>query len=180
MDFTIEKIIVLNKKIKNNKVNKKQLIKYRNNNVIKLLNKRKKYLQSKVINVEDYKLLTLYERIKRKQKKHFKKDDIDYKISELVQVNNYRLSNKKYCEFYNGYFNYLSYDFYLKFDYEDIKIKYKDFRNQTYQYIIDLIIISKNINNYQKKKNEKIMAFKLRIIDKLIDYIYSPTPNQSN
>jgi len=180
MDFTIEKVIILNKKIKDNKINKQQLIKYRNKNVIRLLCYRKKYLKSKIIDLDNYKPLSLCERIKRKQKKQIKRDNIDYKISNLVQINNYRLSNKKYCEFYNGYFNYLSYDFYLKFDYKDIKVKYRDFKNQTFQYIIDLLIISKNINNYQRRKNEKMVEFKLRVIDKLIDYMYNPTPNQSN
>ena len=160
MDFTIERIIVLNNKINNNKnnkngkLNKEYWSKYLNNSVLELLNKRKRSLEPEIIDLDNYKKMSLREEIIKKRKKNAKKDDIDWKISDLVVTNNHRgvyldqYKSYPLYEYYNNQYNIVRCTLFYK---EEALFQYLKFREKVYNHIIELLIISKNINNYQKK-----------------------------
>ena len=57
---------------------------------------------------------------------------------------------------------------------EEALFNYLEYREKVYDNIIQLLLISKNLNNLQKRLNEKTMQFKLRCCEKLIDCIYVP------
>lgn len=179
MDFLIAKFVCLNKRISNIKENnnkRKQLIKYRNKCLFKILKLKCEYERSKIIDLDNYKPLSLSEKIRRKQKSHFIKDNIDIKIHEVIDLNKLYKIIPQPVEFgfikkWDSGIQQYRIDKYSIVLPEEREKCFKNLENLRFN-IIDLLLISKNINNFQKKKELKERAFKLRCMNKLINYIY--------
>lgn len=180
MDFTVEYILNFNQLLIENNENKQWLQYQLNRNVIKLLNKRKKYNRKgrpEIIDLQYYKPLSLHEKIFLKYKRNTRNDKIKKVIKELQIYNNYRSTALKTYKQYPIYeyhykrYNIVNCSLFYK---EEALFNYKKYKPKTYDLIIRLILISKNLKNSKEKYDNNKMLFKLRCCKKLIGFIYKP------
>lgn len=180
MDFTVEYILCFNEILKQNAHNK-QYIQYQlNRNVISLLRKRKQLNKPKILEVIDldyYKPMSLRERIILKQKRNANKDEITKFIERLQIANNNRATSletyKKYpiYEYRHKRYNIVRCSLFYK---DEALFNYKKYKPITYDLIIRILLMSKNLKNFKKSYDNKKMLFKLRCCKKLINFMYIP------
>ena len=180
MDFTVEYILCFNDMLKQNIQYKQWIQQQLNKNVISLLRKRKQIKKPKiteVMNLDYYKPMSLREKIILKQKRNTKMDEVKKFIKKLQSVNNYRATSLETYKMYPIY-EYRNKKYHIVrcslFYKEEALFHYKKYKPLTYDFIIRILIMAKNLKNFKKSYDNKKMLFKLRCCKKLINFMYIP------